>query len=86
MFDLLWFVVANLNALSKVVPPMQRASGGVARIQEVLSAREGVADRAGARTSIAAAANPAVRASFWPTPARARGTGSSTCRRSTRSG
>ena len=50
MFDLLWFIVANLNALSKVVPPMQRASGGMTRIQEVLSAREGVADRAGART------------------------------------
>jgi ATP-binding cassette subfamily B protein len=49
VFDLLWFVVANLNALSKVVPPMQRASGGMARIQEVLSAREGVADRPGAR-------------------------------------
>lgn len=47
-FDLLWFVVANLNALSKVVPPMQRASGGMTRIQEVLSARESVADRAGA--------------------------------------
>jgi len=49
VFDLLWFVVANLNALSKVVTPMQRASGGMTRIQEVLGAREGVADRAGAR-------------------------------------
>jgi ATP-binding cassette subfamily B protein len=49
VFDLLWFVVANLNALSKVVPPMQRASGGMARIQEVLGAREGVADRPGAK-------------------------------------
>jgi ATP-binding cassette subfamily B protein len=49
VFDLLWYVVANLNALSKVVTPMQRASGGMTRIQEVLSAREGVADRAGAR-------------------------------------
>ena len=49
VFDLLWFVVANLNALSKVVTPMQRASGGMTRIQEVLSAREGVADRPGAR-------------------------------------
>src|SRR6185436_7769580 len=49
VFDLLWFVVANLNALSKVVTPMQRASGGMTRIQEVLHAREGVADRASAR-------------------------------------
>jgi len=49
VFDLLWFVVANLNALSKVVTPMQRASGGMTRIQEILSAREGVADRTGAR-------------------------------------
>jgi len=48
VFDLLWFVVANLNALSKVVPPMQRASGGMTRIQEVLNAREGVADKPGA--------------------------------------
>ena len=48
VFDLLWFVVANLNALSKVVSPMQRASGGMARIQEVLHTSEGVVDRAGA--------------------------------------
>ena len=48
VFDLLWFVVANLNALSKVVSPMQRASGGMARIQEVLRASGGVVDRPGA--------------------------------------
>jgi ATP-binding cassette subfamily B protein len=49
VFDLLWYVVANLHALSKVLPPMQRASGGMARIQEVLDAREGVVDRTGAQ-------------------------------------
>ena len=49
VFDLLWYIVANLHALSKVLPPMQRASGGMARIQEVLDAREGVVDRPGAR-------------------------------------
>lgn len=49
VFDLLWYIVANLHALSKVLPPMQRASGGMARIQEVLEAREGVVDAAGAQ-------------------------------------
>jgi len=49
VFDLLWYIVANLHALSKVLPPMQRASGGMTRIQEVLDAREGVVDRSGAR-------------------------------------
>jgi len=49
IFDLLWFIVANLNALSKVVPPMQRAAGGMRRIQEVLEAREDVVDAAGAQ-------------------------------------
>src|SRR5262245_21135964 len=47
--DLLWFVVANLQALSKVVPPMQRAAGGMLRIQEVLDAPQQVVDVAGAR-------------------------------------
>ena len=49
VIDLLWFIVANLHALSKVLPPMQRASGGMLRIQEVLDAREQVVDRPGAR-------------------------------------
>ena len=50
VFDLLWFVVANLHALSKVVSPLQRASGGMARIDEVLQTSDAVIDRAGART------------------------------------
>jgi ATP-binding cassette subfamily B protein len=49
VIDLLWFIVANLHALSKVVPPMQRAAGGMLRIQEVLGAQEQVVDMAGAR-------------------------------------
>jgi len=49
VIDLLWFVVANLRALSKVIPPMQRAAGGMLRIQEVLNAHEQVVDMAGAR-------------------------------------
>ena len=44
VIDLLWFIVANLHALSKVLPPMQRASGGMLRIQEVLDAQEQVVD------------------------------------------
>ena len=48
VIDLLWFVVANLQALSKVVPPMQRAAGGMVRIQEILDAEELVVDRSGA--------------------------------------
>jgi ATP-binding cassette, subfamily B, bacterial len=49
VIDLLWFVVANLQALSKVVPPMQRAAGGMVRIQEILDAEELVVDKSGAR-------------------------------------
>jgi ATP-binding cassette subfamily B protein len=49
IFDLLWFVVANLHALSKVVTPIQRAAGGMLRIQEVLDAEDEVVDAAGAR-------------------------------------
>jgi ATP-binding cassette, subfamily B, bacterial len=49
VIDLLWFIVANLNALSKVLPPMQRASGGMIRIQEVLDTQEQVVDRPHAR-------------------------------------
>ena len=49
VIDLLWFIVANLHALSKVLPPMQRASGGMLRIQEVLEAQEQVVDRPDAR-------------------------------------
>jgi ATP-binding cassette subfamily B protein len=49
VIDLLWFIVANLNALSKVLPPMQRASGGMVRIQEVLDTREQVVDKPDAR-------------------------------------
>jgi ATP-binding cassette subfamily B protein len=49
VIDLLWFIVANLHALSKVVPPLQRASGGMLRIEEVLDAKEQVVDQAGAR-------------------------------------
>jgi ATP-binding cassette, subfamily B, bacterial len=48
VIDLLWFIVANLHALSKVVPPLQRAAGGMIRIQEVLNAPEQVVDLAGA--------------------------------------
>ena len=49
IFDLLWFVVANLHALSKVVTPIQRAAGGMLRIQEVLDAEDEVVDAPGAR-------------------------------------
>ena len=49
VIDLLWFIVANLHALSKVVHPMQQASGGMLRIQEVLEAREQVVNMEGAR-------------------------------------
>jgi ATP-binding cassette subfamily B protein len=49
VIDLLWFVVANLQALSKVVPPMQRAAGGMVRIQEVLDAPPQIVDAVGAR-------------------------------------
>ena len=49
IIDLLWFIVTNLHALSKVLPPMQRASGGMIRIQEVLDEREQVLDRPKAR-------------------------------------
>ena len=49
VIDLLWFIVANLHALSKVLPPMQRASSGMLRIQEVLDAQEQVVDMPGAR-------------------------------------
>jgi len=49
IFDLLWFIVNNLHVLSKVVPPIQRASGGMRRIQEVLDAEDEVVDAAGAR-------------------------------------
>jgi ATP-binding cassette subfamily B protein len=49
VIDLLWFIVANLQALSKVVPPLQRASAGMLRIQEVLDAREDIVDKPGAR-------------------------------------
>jgi ATP-binding cassette subfamily B protein len=48
IFDLLWFIVANLHALSKVAAPMQRAGGGMIRIQEVLDAPDEVVDTAGA--------------------------------------
>ena len=49
IIDLLWFIVTNLHALSKVLPPMQRASGGMLRIQEVLEETEQVVDNPGAR-------------------------------------
>src|SRR6185503_3160931 len=49
VIDLLWFIVANLQALSKVVPPMQRAAAGMVRIQEVLDAEDQVDDVSGAR-------------------------------------
>lgn len=49
VIDLLWFIDANLQAVSNVVPPMQRAAGGMVRIQEVLNAPEQVVDSAGAR-------------------------------------
>jgi ATP-binding cassette, subfamily B, bacterial len=49
VIDLLWFIVANLQALSKVVPPLQRAAGGMIRIQEVLEAQDQVVDLAGAQ-------------------------------------
>jgi ATP-binding cassette subfamily B protein len=48
VIDLLWFIVANLHALSKVLPAMQRAAGGMLRIQEVLGAHEQVVDMVGA--------------------------------------
>ncbi|HYM23787.1 MAG TPA: ABC transporter ATP-binding protein [Vicinamibacterales bacterium] len=48
IFDLLWFIVANLHALSKVVTPLQRASSGMLRIQEVLDAPDEVRDAPGA--------------------------------------
>ena len=49
MIDLLWFMVAILQALAGVVPPLQRAAAGMARIQEVLDAHEEVTERPGAR-------------------------------------
>jgi ATP-binding cassette, subfamily B, bacterial len=49
VIDLLWFMVASLQALSGVVPPLQRAAAGMARIQEVLDAPQQVGDMAGAR-------------------------------------
>jgi len=49
IFDLLWFIVNNLHVLSKVVPPIQRAAGGMRRIQEVLDAPEDVVDAPGAQ-------------------------------------
>lgn len=48
IIELLWFVVANLQALANVVPPMQRAAGGMVRIQQVLDAQVQVADMPGA--------------------------------------
>jgi ATP-binding cassette subfamily B protein len=49
VIDLLWFIVASLQALSTVVPPLQRAAGGMLRIQEVLEASEQIVDGPGAR-------------------------------------
>lgn len=49
VIDLLWFMVASLQALSGVVPPLQRAAGGMVRIQEVLDAPQQVGDLVGAR-------------------------------------
>ena len=49
VIELLWFVVANLQALSNVVPPMQRAAVGMLRIQQVLDAQVQVADMPGAQ-------------------------------------
>jgi ATP-binding cassette subfamily B protein len=42
-------MVASLQALAGVVPPLQRAAGGMARIQEVLDVPEEVPERPGAR-------------------------------------
>jgi ABC-type multidrug transport system fused ATPase/permease subunit len=42
-------MVASLQALSGVVPPLQRAAAGMARIQEVLDAPQQIGDIAGAR-------------------------------------
>ena len=49
VIDLLWFMIGSLQALASVVPPLQRAAGGMARIQEVLDAPEEVPERPGAR-------------------------------------
>lgn len=49
LIDLLWFIVFNLQALSGVVPPLQRAAGGMQRIQEVIAAPEQVVDAEDAR-------------------------------------
>jgi len=49
VIDLLWFMIGNLQALAGVVPPLQRAASGMARIQEVLDAPEEVAEKPGAR-------------------------------------
>ena len=49
VIDLLWFMIGNLQALAGVVPSLQRAAAGMARIQEVLDAPEEVAERPGAR-------------------------------------
>jgi ATP-binding cassette subfamily B protein len=49
VIDLLWFMIGSLQALAGVVPPLQRAAAGMARIQEVLDAPEEVAEKPGAR-------------------------------------
>ena len=49
VIDLLWFMIGNLQALAGVVPSLQRAAAGMARIQEVLDAPEEVAESPGAR-------------------------------------
>lgn len=49
VIDLLWFMVGSLQALAGVVPSLQRAAGGMARIQEVLDAPEDVPETPGAR-------------------------------------
>ena len=53
VIDLLWFIVASLQALAGVVPPLQRAAGGMVRIQEMLDAHQEIVDKVG-RTAAAA--------------------------------
>jgi ATP-binding cassette subfamily B protein len=49
VIDLLWFMVASLEALAEVVPPLQRAGAGMRRIQRILEERPEVVDDAGAQ-------------------------------------
>jgi len=50
VIDLLWFVVASLEALAEVVPPLQRASTGMQRIEQILGQRPEVVDAPDAHT------------------------------------